>query len=42
MSAHVRIASDNARMGLPETSLGLIPAMAEHNVFHSLLAREGP
>jgi len=25
MSAHVRIASDNARMGLPETSLGLIP-----------------
>ena len=22
MSAHVRIASDNARMGLPETSLG--------------------
>jgi enoyl-CoA hydratase len=25
MSAHVRIASDNALMGLPETSLGLIP-----------------
>lgn len=25
MAAHVRIASDNARMGLPETSLGLIP-----------------
>ncbi len=25
MCAHVRIASDNARMGLPETSLGLIP-----------------
>ncbi|HCP40958.1 MAG TPA: enoyl-CoA hydratase [Cryomorphaceae bacterium] len=25
MSAHVRIASENARMGLPETSLGLIP-----------------
>lgn len=25
MSAHIRIASDNARMGLPETSLGLIP-----------------
>ena len=25
MSAHVRIASTNARMGLPETSLGLIP-----------------
>lgn len=25
MSAHVRIASDNAQMGLPETSLGLIP-----------------
>lgn len=25
MSAHVRIASDNAKMGLPETSLGLIP-----------------
>lgn len=25
MSAHVRIASDNARMGLPETSLGVIP-----------------
>ena len=25
MPAHVRIASDNARMGLPETSLGVIP-----------------
>jgi len=25
MSAHVRIASSNAKMGLPETSLGLIP-----------------
>jgi enoyl-CoA hydratase len=25
MSAHVRIASENARMGLPETSLGVIP-----------------
>jgi len=25
MSAHVRIASDNARMGLPEVSLGVIP-----------------
>lgn len=25
MAAHVRIASENARMGLPETSLGLIP-----------------
>ncbi|MEY2963491.1 MAG: hypothetical protein RL754_752 [Bacteroidota bacterium] len=25
MAAHVRVASDNARMGLPETSLGVIP-----------------
>ena len=25
MACHIRIASDNARMGLPETSLGLIP-----------------
>jgi enoyl-CoA hydratase len=25
MSCHLRIASDNARMGLPETSLGVIP-----------------
>ncbi|MBQ0741174.1 enoyl-CoA hydratase/isomerase family protein, partial [Aquimarina celericrescens] len=25
MSAHFRIASDNARLGLPETSLGVIP-----------------
>ncbi|NQX91291.1 MAG: enoyl-CoA hydratase/isomerase family protein, partial [Flavobacteriales bacterium] len=25
MSAHMRIASDNARMGLPEVSLGVIP-----------------
>lgn len=25
MAAHIRIASDNARMGLPEVSLGLIP-----------------
>ncbi|MBT8276850.1 MAG: enoyl-CoA hydratase/isomerase family protein, partial [Bacteroidia bacterium] len=25
MSAHFRIASDNARMGLPEVSLGVIP-----------------
>ena len=27
MAAHVRIASDNARMGLPETSLGVIPGL---------------
>jgi enoyl-CoA hydratase len=25
MAAHIRIASDNARLGLPETSLGVIP-----------------
>lgn len=25
MSAHIRVASDNAKMGLPETSLGVIP-----------------
>jgi len=25
MSCHIRIASNNARMGLPETSLGVIP-----------------
>ena len=25
MSAHFRIASDNAKMGLPEVSLGVIP-----------------
>ena len=25
MSAHIRVASDNARMGLPEVSLGVIP-----------------
>ncbi|PHQ80359.1 MAG: enoyl-CoA hydratase [Thalassobium sp.] len=25
MSAHIRVASDNAKLGLPETSLGLIP-----------------
>ena len=25
MSAHIRIASDNAKLGLPEVSLGLIP-----------------
>jgi enoyl-CoA hydratase len=25
MAAHIRIASSNARMGLPETSLGVIP-----------------
>lgn len=25
MAAHIRIASDNAKMGLPETSLGVIP-----------------
>lgn len=25
MACHIRVASDNARMGLPETSLGLIP-----------------
>jgi enoyl-CoA hydratase len=25
MSCHIRVASDNARMGLPETSLGVIP-----------------
>jgi enoyl-CoA hydratase/carnithine racemase len=32
MACHFRIASDNARMGLPEVSLGVIPDMEERNV----------
>ena len=29
MSAHVRVASSNAKLGLPEVGLGVIPGMAE-------------
>jgi enoyl-CoA hydratase len=32
MACHFRIASDNARMGLPEVSLGVIQDMEERNV----------
>jgi enoyl-CoA hydratase len=32
MACHFRIASDNARMGLPEVSLGVIRDMEERNV----------
>jgi enoyl-CoA hydratase len=33
MACHFRIASDNARMGLPEVSLGVIRDMEERNVY---------
>ena len=32
MSCHFRVASDNAKMGLPEVTLELFLVMEEHNV----------
>jgi enoyl-CoA hydratase len=32
MACHIRIASDNAKMGLPEVTLALSPVMAAHSV----------
>ena len=40
MSCHIRIASENAKMGLPEVSLGVIPGMVALKDFHSLLVKE--
>ena len=34
MAAHIRIFSENARVGLPETSLGVIPGW-RHSAFGS-------
>lgn len=39
MSAHIRVASDNARMGLPETSLGVIPGYGGTQRLGQLIGR---
>lgn len=39
MSAHIRVASDNARMGLPETSLGVIPGYGGTQRLTQLIGR---
>jgi len=39
MSAHIRVASDNARMGLPEVSLGVIPGYGGTQRLASLIGR---
>lgn len=39
MSAHIRIASDNARMGLPEVSLGVIPGYGGTQRLSQLIGR---
>lgn len=39
MAAHIRIASKNARMGLPETSLGLIPGYGGTQRLAQLIGR---
>ena len=39
MSAHIRVASDNARMGLPETSLGVIPGYGGTQRLAQLIGR---
>ena len=39
MSAHLRIASDNARMGLPEVSLGVIPGYGGTQRLAQLIGR---
>ena len=39
MASHIRIASDNAKLGLPEVSLGVIPGTEEHKGFLSLLEK---
>ena len=40
MACHFRVASDNAKMGLPEVSLGVIPGYEVHNVYLNLLVKE--
>jgi enoyl-CoA hydratase/carnithine racemase len=35
MACHFRVASDNAKMGLPEVSLGVIQDMVERNVYRN-------
>ena len=42
MAAHVRVASTNARMGLPEVSLGVIPATAGPSAWPKSSARAKP
>lgn len=39
MSAHIRVASSNARMGLPETSLGVIPGYGGTQRLAQLIGR---
>lgn len=39
MSAHIRVASDNAKMGLPETSLGVIPGYGGTQRLAQLIGR---
>lgn len=39
MSSHIRVASDNARMGLPETSLGVIPGYGGTQRLGQLIGR---
>ena len=39
MAAHIRIASSNARMGLPETSLGVIPGYGGTQRLAQLIGR---
>lgn len=33
MAAHIRLAADEAKLGMPELNLGLIPALQEHSVY---------
>ena len=40
MSAHIRIASDNAKLGLPEVSLGVIPGYGGTQRLAQLVGRE--
>ena len=41
MAAHIRIASSNAKMGLPETSLGVIPGYGGTQRLAQLVGRHG-
>ena len=41
MAAHIRIFSENARVGLPETSLGVIPGYGGTSVWLKLQEKVG-
>jgi enoyl-CoA hydratase/carnithine racemase len=42
MACTIRIASDNAKMGLPEVTLGVIPGYGGHSAFRASSVAASP